>query len=338
MSTTFSIVEARITSFFVENVVFGLYLVTFAYTVIALFSTESGWRKTRELNYRMVAVVMLMFFNMTMTSAMSFMVIWRGFVVAPPGTAAEIFRELTYWPVVVKSGCLLFQTIIGDAMLIYRCWVVYARSWKVIAFSALLWIAGTVCAIFILYQEATFKVHGLVSSSKIRPYGVAFWASSLTLNIITTTLLVWPIWKAARWHQDGFGCHDSLNVHSSNNTMKHVTQVIIESGSLYTMVAFVTFVTYAVGHNALYVASSAELGTCGIAFNLIIIRIANKSHVDYVPSGQVGSGLPLHIRTLRETVDDKGHVRFVISHDTDHAEQGVSRQIEESKTRVEQEL
>ncbi|KAF8063438.1 hypothetical protein FPV67DRAFT_1672463 [Lyophyllum atratum] len=309
-----TIVEARIAAFFVESVILGLYMVTFFHTALSLFSTGSRWKKYRELNHGMVIVAMLMLFNTTMASATSFVITWRAFVQPPPGGVTESFSEITNWAVIFKSATLLTQTTIGDAMLIYRCWVVYARSWLVVAFSILLWLGGTVCSVFLVYYEITFKSHGLVSASKLHPFGVAFWASTVALNVITTGLLVWPIWKVSQQH-DEFAYHSSPS--HRNNMMRHVMQVIIESGALYTVMAFLTFVTYTSKSNSLYIVSSAEVGVAGIAFNLIIIRTAKATRNRMSVLG--GSTLPLHIMSPRETagtVDDKTHVRVLVSRDT----------------------
>ncbi|KAF8058208.1 hypothetical protein FPV67DRAFT_1428427 [Lyophyllum atratum] len=336
----FSIVEARIAAFFVESIVLGLYLVTFFHTILALFSTGSRWKSIKELNYPMVAVALFMFFNTTMASALSFLVIWRAFVQTPPGGAEASFKEISHWSVVLKSATLLSQTTIGDAMLIYRCWIVYARNWFVVALSIALWIGGTVCAVFLVYYEATFTEHVLVSVSKLHPYGVAFWASTVSSNIITTALLVWPIWKVAR-HHDQYVYQNTAGPRP--NVMKHMMQVIVESGLLYMVAAFVTFVTYTSGSNSLYVVSSAEVGIAGIAFNLIIIRTASATRAKTAPSVNRGSTLPLHIMSPREThgtTDDKGHVRIMVSQDTVHdkyTKHAISGDSDQSKTKVEAE-
>ncbi|KAF8058200.1 hypothetical protein FPV67DRAFT_1355795, partial [Lyophyllum atratum] len=287
----FGIVEARIASFFAESVGLGLYLVTFFYTMSALFSTGSRWKRIGELNHAMVTVVLLMFLNTTISSATSVIIVWRGFVLSPPGTVEESFNDISYWATVLKSFVLVFQTTIGDAMLIYRCWVVYAYSWRIIAFSLFLWLGGTVCAVFITYYEATFTQEALVSASKLYPFIVSFWASTVALNVITTALLVLPVWKAARHHEE-FALHSSAR--SRPNTMKQIMRVIIESGLLYTVAAFMTFVTYMSKSNSLYVVSCVVLPIAGIAFNLIIIRTAKATRTTNGTSFG-GNTLPLTI-------------------------------------------
>lgn len=74
--------------------------------------------------------------------------------------------------------------------------------------------------------------------------------------------------------------------------MQNVIRIIVESGLMYTTIAFITFITFVVGSNSFYPTSDAacvfsliprstansliqqELQILSIAFNLIIIRIS----------------------------------------------------------------
>ncbi|KAF8058217.1 hypothetical protein FPV67DRAFT_1676469 [Lyophyllum atratum] len=145
-------------------------------------------------------------------------------------------------------------------------------------------------------------------------------------------LLVWPIWKAAR-HLDEFSLRAQDSRGHKNNTMKHLTQVIIESGLLYTVVALITFVTFTVGSPSLYVVSNAEIGIAGIAFNLIIIRTAQATRVKSVTGGG-GTLSSLRVISPRHNTgreDEKSGVRFVVSHHA-IAEDTVQEQTREAET------
>jgi hypothetical protein len=54
-------------------------------------------------------------------------------------------------------------------------------------------------------------------------------------------------------------------------------RIIVESGLLYTATAFITFVTFVVGSNGVYVITDAEIQIVGIVFNMIIIRASALS-------------------------------------------------------------
>ncbi|KAG6819930.1 hypothetical protein H0H93_007329 [Arthromyces matolae] len=234
-SSSFPVGESRLAALYVESIILGIYLMTFVETLHALFYTETRWKRIGEIHKAMAIVAVFMFINIVLGSVTSVYVVWRAYVLSPPGEGEATFLDLTNWAEVLKSIVLLSQTTTGDGLL------------------------------------CTSTTSALITATGFHPYGVAFWASTISLNVITTTLLVWPIWKAARRHdQFAYRSTDS----SSLNIMKDVTYVVIESGLLYTVAAFVTFVTFTAKHNSLYIVSSAEVGIAGISFNLIIIRTA----------------------------------------------------------------
>ncbi|TFK31707.1 hypothetical protein BDQ12DRAFT_660139, partial [Crucibulum laeve] len=256
--SNFPISQARMVAFFAENIIYGLYLVTLGYTIGALFSTGTRWRHIRELNYGMVVVTFIMFVNTTVGLVTGFLVIWQGFLVPlEAGGGLASFTDISDWRPVLKSSVLLYQTMVGDAMLIYRCWALNNRSFRRIAFSFGMWCGGTVCAVFLIYYMATLHSHELVSSEKLHPFGVAFWVLTVALNILFTALLIWPIWQVIKENEE-FG-YQSRTSHRPN-LLRNVMRVIVESGLLYTTMAFMTCVAYTSNSNVLYFFASSEVG------------------------------------------------------------------------------
>ncbi|TFK33805.1 hypothetical protein BDQ12DRAFT_690587 [Crucibulum laeve] len=292
---TLPIPQARIAAFFAESVIYGLYLVTFGYTLNALFSTGTRWRCLKELNYSMIVVALIMLLSSTIALGVGFYIIWQGFIIPPEaGGGTQSFANMSNWSFVLKTAMLLFQTMVGDAMLIYCCWVIYNHSLLVVGFSIVMWCGGTICSVFLLFYVATFCKQSFVGNDKLYPLGVAFWAITLVLNVITMALLVWPIWKVTQQNEQFGYCSTTSN---PPTILKNAMRIIIELGLLYTTMAFMTFVTYTSGSNSLYIVSSAEVGIAGIAFNLIIIRTAKSTRNKEISTtgATAGTTLPLHI-------------------------------------------
>lgn len=99
---------------------------------------------------------------------------------------------------------MVIQTIIGDTVLvciiflsylnliarniqIYRCWIVYGRSFLVITPSASLWLGLVGSTIWIIFLEATLNV--LFSANQITHAITVFWSITIALNVITTGTL-----------------------------------------------------------------------------------------------------------------------------------------------------
>lgn len=82
---------------------------------------------------------------------------------------------------------VIVQTVLGDIMLIYRCWIVYGRSWLAIAVPVLLAIAGLACIGLSIFLEVTLPAASQFSS----PYKqvvISTWALTICINVITTCL------------------------------------------------------------------------------------------------------------------------------------------------------
>ncbi|TFK31708.1 hypothetical protein BDQ12DRAFT_94044 [Crucibulum laeve] len=279
----FSIAQARMAEVLVESITYGMYLVSFGYTVRTLLWTSKRWRRLNEINYWMMLVSFVMFLNATIAVASIFCMSWRAFVTPPEaGGGISSFADISDRCSVAETVVLLLQTAVGDAMLIYRCWAIHNRSMRMIAFSLVLWCGGIACVVVLLVYQTTLHSEALVTTTKMYPFGVGFWMITVTLNITTTTLIVWPIWRAIRENEQ-LGIRTGSTSHPQHNTLKNVMHIIIESGLLYTVLAFMSSVAYTSNSNSLYVISGAEVEVSGIAFNLIIIRTAKITHKKRIP-------------------------------------------------------
>ncbi|TFK38521.1 hypothetical protein BDQ12DRAFT_582127, partial [Crucibulum laeve] len=270
----FPITEAQLWGLFLESIAYGIYLVTVAYCAQALLRSSAGWKRLDEINWSMVIVAILLFCLASLDLMFGFYNNLKAFITfgnIKDGALNE-FTDISSWVNVMKSVTLVVQTMIGDGILVYRCWVVYNKSWLLTGFSFILWLGGVFCTIYIIYIESTLHTKALVNSSKLAPVITAFWSITISLNIITTALLVARIWKADR-DNNAYGIHSSSTGYTHRpSALKNVMRSVIESGLLYTVTAFISFVVYIVGSTAAYPVTDVEVQIIGIAFNLIIIR------------------------------------------------------------------
>jgi hypothetical protein len=214
----------------------------------------------------------------------------------------------------------LTQSIIGDGILVYRCWVVFSRSWLAIGVSVVLWLATTGCSVAALYFAGTLHSHDTVNAGKLQPLITSFLASSIALNVVTTGLIVYRIWRVEQSSRrmnavSYWASVNQLNrspaVHQPHiSRLRHAMLVMVESGALYTGTAIITFITYLSGHNSSYATSDVEVQIVGIAFSMIIIRAASSAEMATTNS----QNMPL-------SVIDRSHPVQIL----------VSRNVEQSK-------
>ncbi|KAJ7719942.1 hypothetical protein B0H16DRAFT_1386994 [Mycena metata] len=273
------ITEAQILGLFLESVFWGMYLITFVYCLrTLLFGLNFEIKRPSEINWPMVVITLLMCVLATLDTAVGLLHLIQAFVLyTGPGGPTEEFSNISDWINVVKGFDIILQTIMGDGMLIFRCWVVYGKSWLVIAASMLLYVGSTVTGIMILRIEGTLHLHVLITgASAIKPLITSFWILTIVQNILTTTLLFSRIWKVDQQNSQ-FSYSGSTGGKKKRTRLRQLNQVILESGLLYTTMAFLSFITFITNSNSTYGVSDVHVIMVGINFNLIIIRADRRA-------------------------------------------------------------
>ena len=164
--------------------------------------------------------------------------------------------------------------ILGDFVLIYRCYIVYARRWPVILASGILYLGGIAMALKLLAVEGSTSDAAItLNSSVIKPWWSAFFAITAAQNSLTTSmspflqpsflttraaLLVWRIWRVEHENIKYRGTRlKTVSQPSSQPGLRKVLRVIAESGAAYTTMVLLTFVVSMCNSNALYPLSDA---------------------------------------------------------------------------------
>ncbi|KAJ6620658.1 hypothetical protein B0H10DRAFT_1068024 [Mycena sp. CBHHK59/15] len=281
-----SLLTLELCTVFIASTMYGVYLVTLGMAVRTLLITESRWRRRSEINWITVSVSAALFINATLDLALAMHTVVHAFVLyTGPGGPEYIFLNASSWENYLKSldqtSSVGLQSLTGDAILIYRCWLVYSRSRRIIAFPVLLWLVNGVCHARMIYLQTTLP-SALVTAGELWPWGVAFWALTICINMSTTPLIVWRIWSIDK-ENERLRIPLSSSSDVTPSPLASAMRRIIESGLLYTTAAFLTFVAYTTKSHLAYPASAIEMHSVGIAFNLIIIRRSKHSRKDAAP-------------------------------------------------------
>jgi hypothetical protein len=145
----------------------------------------------------------------------------------------------------------ILQILLGDGMLIYRCFVVYGRSWLVIAFPCLLWLGTATCGFALPIVEATFGGNGILTAKKLNVWTDAGTVLTLCTNLFTTCgficvalrlLVLRPYLRsgliAARLYlvsrRTASMVYRTTDI-SSEQPVRYAMRIIIESGVIYTV-------------------------------------------------------------------------------------------------------
>ncbi|KAI0346624.1 hypothetical protein BDW22DRAFT_1426064 [Trametopsis cervina] len=283
--------EAQMVALFMECIAYGIYLVTLWLAVQVLFWDQTGRR--REVHWPVTITACLMATISTLDVAlglkhnMDAFLFYKG-----PGGPDQEFEDISYWT--ADSLCM---TLIGDGMLIYRCWIIYAYSWKLIVVPLMMWTVDLGLAIVHIWVTSTLRQSAVLSTEPLlKPFFYSFLSLTITINFLTTGLIVRQIWLTNKRsapliphtiRRDRFG-------RVPRTRLETVMRIILESGMIYTSTAFATFISAIAGSNAVYGISDLLNMAVGISFNLIIIRVDKARYESTVGEITVSEGGPVY--------------------------------------------
>ncbi|EKM77397.1 hypothetical protein AGABI1DRAFT_108226 [Agaricus bisporus var. burnettii JB137-S8] len=281
----FPITAAQLSGILCETLFYGIYLVTCCFVTRTLLITGNGgegkrWVRRHEVRWVMASVAVLLFLISTWDVSIGILHLFNAFIKAEDATLE--FTNITDWINIARSVNQVLTMIIGDSVLIYRCWIVYERRWLVITPSLFLYLGSIAMAIKILETEcnpATIQSITL-NSSQIRPWYATFFGINAVQNFLTTGILIWRIWRIER-EIDKYIVHCDDVTTRQPRYLQKVMRIIAESGAAYTLIVITTFLVDISGSNALYPTSDMAsylkaLQATGIAFNVILIRSSAK--------------------------------------------------------------
>lgn len=194
----------------------------------------------------------------------------QGYVVHAndPGGPAAYFGVLSSWDHILKDTLYATQEILGDAVAIYRTYIIWGRNWKIITPLLILLIAGTVSGYSVcgLYPSETGDAS--IFDPRLLAWISAFYAVSLVQSLLTTGLMAYRIWRTDR---------RSAQYRLEKTGLMPVLRILVESAALQLIVELVVLAFYAGGLNAQYVLLETITPIVAITFNAITIRIALRS-------------------------------------------------------------
>ncbi|KAH9948559.1 hypothetical protein B0H21DRAFT_707667 [Amylocystis lapponica] len=279
-----------------QSVVYGIHVVTFMTCVLMLYRRTSTCMSRRH-NWFMLWITVTLFVIGTLDVAFDLyhnlvaFVFYKG-----PGGAEQDFTHISNWANVTRievsdnfqTVWLALEVCVSDAVLIYRCWITYSRRWSVIALSMLLWLAVVAAAVMVVYYMITAQEHmgltTMLAVPKLQQWVTVFGALTITLNVCTTSLIVYRMWMVNRRMVLLLGKN---NADGGRTSLSHVIRIIIESALLYTASCIATFVADLVGSTAIYSVAGVMVELAGISFNLIVIRVVQGTSIEHTTQNDI---------------------------------------------------
>ncbi|KAK0439683.1 uncharacterized protein EV420DRAFT_1486208 [Desarmillaria tabescens] len=189
------------------------------------------------------------------------------------------------WVPTISSVVGSINILTADCVIIWRCWIIWQRNWRIIVLPSICTLCGTIFDIFFLVQELTPLTDQ--QGKPVTPWGsdsinwgVAYYSTTLSTTIICTALIVFRLIRANR---------TGKSLRFAPNPYHKVMEIMVESAALY-VVALAVYIPFIATNSPYSNYPQVVLASVtGIAPTLILLRVASRSPVSLSRADTEGS-------------------------------------------------
>ncbi|KAJ6486464.1 hypothetical protein C8R47DRAFT_524041 [Mycena vitilis] len=271
----FSLVRAFIVSFWLEGVIYGFFVCIFALSLRINLATS----KRQTVHSRAMFIVGIVTFVLaTIHIVINCMRMMRGYVdhISLEGGPVGYLGILSRWDHILNNVIYATQSIIGDCVAVYRCWVLWNHNFFVVCIPFFMVFGSAVsgymtCAIFARIQPGS-----TVFDEALDAWIKAFFSIAVAQNIITTCLMAYRIAALDR---------QSSSYRIGRGHLIPMLRILVESAALYLTAEIILLLLYVSHNNAQFILLEVITPIVGITFNAITIRITLRSQSSSTQSG-----------------------------------------------------
>ncbi|KAF7353826.1 hypothetical protein MVEN_01068200 [Mycena venus] len=162
-----------------------------------------------------------------------------------------------------KTAVYVTLTLSGDFFVIYRCYVVWNRSWLVVVLPILLW-TGTGVVGYATTHAFLQTHHGGIFLTQLKPWVTSFICMTLSTNVVCTILIAYRILRTRM----------TLHKNSGGSRVYSALIIFLESAATYSSALIVLVTVYLLNSNAQFIVLDVTAPLIGITFSMIILRLA----------------------------------------------------------------
>ncbi|KAG2751636.1 hypothetical protein P692DRAFT_201786843 [Suillus brevipes Sb2] len=258
-----SLDSAALLSTALEGILYGFSVLMFIGTMWAL----TYKRSIRDLNRPVAVAAVLLLVLSTAHIILDIIRTEYGLVKyrnTYPGGPVAYFADVSQGTYAIKNSIYVVQTLLGDAVAIYRCYVVWQAA-SVIILPIMLWCGVAVTGALSVYGDSQTSSTGIISAEVTMECMGVFCAFTLAANLLSSGLLAYRIWKIER------------NVSTSRATKVMTTsimRVVMDSAILYTVALLATVTGSLCAGSGPFLLIDMLTPIISITFYMVIIRIA----------------------------------------------------------------
>ncbi|KZT59990.1 hypothetical protein CALCODRAFT_515700 [Calocera cornea HHB12733] len=254
-----------------------------------------------RVNRVQTLAIILLYLLGTLNVALDFTRLIQGFVFTSSAQERiEYFSNVAAGINVAKDFTYITMLWISDSILVWRCWIVWRRSWLVIFFPLIMLLGEAVVGYVAIGK---YLSPNMPTDASIKPLGTAMFSISLGTNVLVTGMIAGRLWWVSR--------QTAKIVASGRHATSGALRLVIESGLAITTAKIIEFICYQIvfasdaSVQALYTVFEAMPQIFGIIPTLILLSIQLKVIPSESPhsvsySSRSGRSLPIYFKTSAE--------------------------------------
>ncbi|KAK0444693.1 hypothetical protein EV421DRAFT_1902758 [Armillaria borealis] len=246
----------------------GIYTCILSLTLWTIFSSKQARSKARNF---MAFIIILLYISATIFLAFNWAYVIHAYiksgetyVTVLQALGSSLQAQTFRWVSGITSG---INTDIADAIMIWRCWIVWGRRWIVVILPILLFLGQGVFGCFALHADLYETSNWSTTPDKSEVNWTTMYLSfSLGTTLLCTTLIIYRI-VTVRRSPDG--------ISAAARAYRGIVEILVESALLYAVSLILFIVLIARGGAASAYPQIIYVTITGIAPTLIVARVAS---------------------------------------------------------------
>lgn len=263
-----TVATAQLIGAFLDTIGYGVYLVVFPRCLALLRRMEVKGYVLVYLLFTLVGsfITITMHLIADVCRAMfAFTTNWD-----QPSYPDMYYSNLDTTLTLTKNTCYIIVTIIADALIVYRTFIVWNRSYRVIIIPIVLLAGDIATSIWFDWSHTAGSPADMVIHSPTWASLKYFCALTLALNVLCTCMIAVKIWCIQR-------DVDMLVFQRGTRRLSKILAIILESAAIYSAFLFAVLGLTIAESGAMFIVLNPIPPVIGIVFAYMIIRSSNTS-------------------------------------------------------------
>ncbi|KAF7335781.1 hypothetical protein MVEN_02234100 [Mycena venus] len=256
--------QAQLIGTFLELVLQGFYIMLFIEHVKILHGSAANSWAFRYL----LATSITIFLLATTHTIVDVTRATIAFTATPsiPNAAAKYYANFSAFMSIFRTAIYDALTIVSDAFIVYRCFLVWGKNYWITLLPFLLFLAD--------FATSVWSTSALGVAPTGDPFAVIavtlrvryFYGFTIAVNLLCTALISYKIWNVNRGAAGRFG----------GPVVSKLVAVFIESAAIYSMFLVALLTTSILGTDVMFILLNMMCPIIGIVFSSVIVRVTSE--------------------------------------------------------------